>query len=32
MANRDSVVPVNIYDEVKVSFLDYAKNCEPCFA
>jgi len=26
MANRDSVVPVNIYDEVKVSFLDYAMS------
>lgn len=26
MANRDNVVPVNIYDEVKVSFLDYAMS------
>ncbi len=26
MAERESVVPVNIYDEVKVSFLDYAMS------
>ncbi len=26
MADRQSVVPVNIYDEVKVSFLDYAMS------
>ncbi len=26
MADRENVVPVNIYDEVKVSFLDYAMS------